>query len=114
MSDDDYYDDEEDEEEEATDPEKEKEDNERLEKMTDEERKDYWDELIDTLQYFYPELFFTVMSPMYNNPEIHPGLYDEQAQKPNELDQELSVDQTEEKKPEVAPTSPTDNKPEEE
>ena len=32
--------------------------------------------MLDFMEYFYPELFYTQMSAMYNNPEMHPGPLD--------------------------------------
>ena len=37
-------------------------------------RKEEWEEMGLFLAYCYPELFFTSMSSMYNNPELNPGV----------------------------------------
>lgn len=38
-----------------------------------------WEELENFMRYYCPELFYTEMSPMYNNPEVRPGVLDKVA-----------------------------------
>ena len=55
--------------------------------------------MLEFMEYFYPELFYSQISSMYNNPELHPSILD---QNPNQDETKKNlIEEDEEEAPEV-------------